>query len=69
MSKSWREKLTEIGGYENELLSVPAGSVVKIIEELEVCREESSRLAKRIVGLEQDVREANEMMDSIEEGR
>ena len=58
MSKlSWREKLTEIGGYENDLLGVPAGAVRKIIAELEDCREENIRLTKRIVSIEEAMRE------------
>ena len=57
ISKSWREQLTEIGGYENELIGVPAGSVRKIIQELEDCREENKILGERVAGLEQAVRE------------
>lgn len=33
--KSWRQQLQELGGWDNELVNVPAGAVRKIIEELE----------------------------------
>lgn len=33
--KTWREKLEEIGGYENEMVSVPAGAVREMIDEME----------------------------------
>jgi len=36
--KDWRKMLTELGGWDNELLSVPAGAVREIIEEVEALR-------------------------------
>jgi len=35
MSKSWREMLEEVGGYENELVGIPAGPVREMIDEIE----------------------------------
>jgi hypothetical protein len=36
--KDWRKMLTDIGGYENEMVSVPAGGVRSIIDEVEMLR-------------------------------
>lgn len=33
--KSWREKLTDVGGYDNELLGIPAGGVREMVDEIE----------------------------------
>ena len=35
---NWRQQLTDLGGYENEMLGVPAGGVRKMIDELEQLR-------------------------------
>lgn len=57
MSKlSWREQLTEMGGYDNAFLGIHAGAVREIIEELEDCRTENARLQQQ---LEQFKRETN----------
>lgn len=45
MGKSWRQQLEEVGGYENDLVGVPAGGVRKLIEE----REELERHLRAIV--------------------
>lgn len=37
--KTWREKLEEIGGYENEMVSVSAGAVREMINEMEALEE------------------------------
>lgn len=50
--KSWREKLAEIGGYENAILGINAGAVREIIKELEDCGDENERLRKRVLQLE-----------------
>ncbi len=46
--KSWREKLEEIGGYDNEFTSVPAGAVREIIEELESALTEGADALKQL---------------------
>jgi hypothetical protein len=35
---NWRKQLEEIGGYDNELIGVPAGAVRKMIDEIESLR-------------------------------
>ena len=53
MSKlSWREQLTEMGGYDNAFLGIHAGAVREIIQELEDCTEENLRLQRRLVQLQ-----------------
>lgn len=47
-NKSWRKQLEEIGGYDNELMSVPAGVVRKIIRELENACDEIDQLRTHI---------------------
>jgi hypothetical protein len=34
-AKKWREDLEKVGGWDNEMVTVPAGAVRKIIEDLE----------------------------------
>jgi len=60
MSKlSWREQLTEMGGYDNAFIGIHAGAVREIIQELEDCRTENTRLQQRLMQLEQFQRETN----------
>ena len=40
MSTNYRKQLEDVGGWDNELVSVPAGGVRKIIEELEATQRE-----------------------------
>lgn len=40
-AKYWRDELAKVGGWENEMVSVPAGAVRKIIEDLEACAAEN----------------------------
>ena len=35
---NWRQQLTDLGGYENEMLGVPAGGVRKMVDEIEQLR-------------------------------
>lgn len=42
---NWRKQLADLGGYDNELLGVPAGSVRKIIDELERLRARVAELS------------------------
>ena len=42
--KTHREKLTELGGWDNELVSVNAGAVKEIIIDLEGAKEEITKL-------------------------
>ena len=35
---NWRQQLTDLGGYENEMLGVPAGGVRKMVDEIERLR-------------------------------
>lgn len=61
-NKSWREQLTEMGGYENAFVAINAGTVREIIQELEECRVENHTLIRRVVGLEQAVQEYERKM-------
>ncbi len=67
MSKSWRKQLTEMGGYENAFLSINAGAVREIIQELEECRTENTRLQQRLMQLEQFQRETNRAKEEAKE--
>lgn len=49
--KTWRQKLEEVGGWENEMVSVPAGAVRKIIEDLEAHERELERVKAERDGL------------------
>lgn len=40
----WRADLEKIGGWDNEMVSVPAGAVRKIIEDLDAAADEIDRL-------------------------
>ena len=44
--KTHREKLTELGGWDNELVSVNAGAVKEIIIDLEGAKEEINNLKR-----------------------
>jgi hypothetical protein len=38
MMKDWRRMLTEVGGYDNALIGVPAGAVREMIDEIDALR-------------------------------
>jgi len=50
--KTWRQKLEQVGGYENDMVGVNAGTVRMIIDELEDCREDNEKLRQRVLELE-----------------
>ena len=41
---NWRQQLTDLGGYENELVGVPAGAVRKMVDEIERLRADQDQL-------------------------
>jgi hypothetical protein len=43
-AKHWRDELEKVGGWDNEMVSVPGGSVRKIIEDLQSAAAEIDRL-------------------------
>jgi hypothetical protein len=43
MMKDWRRMLTEVGGYDNAMIGVPAGTVREMIEEIEALRADAAR--------------------------
>lgn len=43
-ARKWHGDLEKIGGWDNEMVNVPAGAVRKIIEDLEAAAEEIERL-------------------------
>ena len=50
-NKTWRQKLEEIGGYENEMIGVPAGGVRQMVDELEALQAELTAAREQIARL------------------